>query len=149
MRSCLLVSALLFLILQCAVASAASVSIGVADGEGVMGSTVDVPVTANGVEGLGGLDFILAYDADVLTVVNVSAGSLNKGIIEANASVPGLLAVSTADPDGAGRHRALAVNTKEELIVEGAVPGRTFYPGNGIIRHAFDHGTGPSDRHRG
>ncbi len=81
-------------------AGAASLSISIGDEGGLAGSTTMVPVMAGGANGLGGLDFILAYDPDVLSVVNVSAGALNKGIIEANASMPGLLAVSTADPDG-------------------------------------------------
>ncbi len=95
----LIVVAMLVIMLS-ATASAASVSIGIADEQGLAGSTVSVPVTVSGASGLGGLDFVLAYDPDVLSPVNVSAGSLCKGIIESNTSIPGLISVSMADPDG-------------------------------------------------
>ncbi len=95
-----MVFAMLFVIAQPAAASVAPVSIGVGDGKDMAGGTAIVPVTVAGATGLGGLDFILAYDPDVLSPVNVSAGSLCKGIVEANTSAPGLVSVSMADVDG-------------------------------------------------
>ncbi len=70
--------------------------------------------------------------------MNVSSGSLNKGIIEANMSVPGLLSVSMADPDGMNGSGDVAVisfsvigapNQTSELILsnvqafDAATPG--------------------------
>jgi hypothetical protein len=110
-RLFLIVTAVLVIVTASAAANAATVSIDVAAAEGLAGSTVRVPVTIDEVSGLGGLDFILAYDQDVLAVESVAAGSLNKGIIEGNASVPGLLSVSTADPDGMSGPGEVAVIT--------------------------------------
>lgn len=121
MKTCLIVIAVLTMITLSATVNAASVSIGIADVESLAGNAVRVPVTVSGANGLGGLDFILAYDPDVLSPGNVSAGSLNKGIIEANTSVPGLISVSMADPDGIDGTGDVAVIT---FSVTGA-PGRT------------------------
>jgi hypothetical protein len=95
-----------------------------------------VPVTIGEVNGLGGLDFILAYDQDVLAVKSVNAGSLNKGIIEANASVPGLLSVSMADPDGMSGPGEVAVIT---FSVIGAAGQTSYLALSGI--QAFDAAT--------
>jgi hypothetical protein len=59
-----------------------------------------VPVTVSGANNLGSMDFLISYDSSVLVAQGVEKGSLNKGMISANTTVPGLISVSIADSGG-------------------------------------------------
>jgi hypothetical protein len=81
-------------------AMAASLQVGIASIEGASGSTTKVPVTVSGANNLGSMDFLVSYDSSVLVAQGVEKGSLNKGMISANTTVPGLISVSIADSGG-------------------------------------------------
>lgn len=82
------------------VATAASFQVGTADAGGAKGSTVNVPVTVSEANNVGSMDILVVYDPAVLTATGVDKGTLNKGMISANTSAPGFIAISLADSNG-------------------------------------------------
>lgn len=65
------------------------------------GSEITVPIFFTGTTTLGATDLVIVYDPDVLRFERLDPGELSKdGIMEANETAPGILALGIADPSG-------------------------------------------------
>jgi hypothetical protein len=77
-------------------AAAVIVSVPTNADSGAPGGTVSVPVNVSDGSGVYSADLVLAYDKDVLSVVNVGVGSLNPAFLyEYSVNAPGVLTMST------------------------------------------------------
>ena len=75
-------------------------------------ASVDVPVHLTGAANVGSLEFVLAYDPDILQVANVAPGALaNAAVIGSNALAPGRVWVGVADAKGIDGSGAVATVT--------------------------------------
>jgi hypothetical protein len=99
--------ALLACFIPCA--PAALLTVGVSNVTAAPGSTVDVPVTVSGAQGLGSMDLAMSYDPAAVSVVSVDKGSLGKGLFSSNTGKPGIVTVSIADPAGISGDGSVAI----------------------------------------
>ena len=80
---------------------AAAPGITVDSAEAYPGDSVTVSVRATDLNAIGGLEYALKYDADVMTVKSTSKGSLVSGAIsDINSSEAGIVKASVASVDG-------------------------------------------------
>ena len=90
-------------------ASAAGLTVSVSDTTGAKGSTVEVPIILEGATEVGSMDIVLTYDADVLSAVDVEAGTLGKNaLIESNTVRDGEVIIALADSSGINGDGAVA-----------------------------------------
>ena len=89
--------------------SAAQMSVSIANTSVVSGSSINVPITVSGADGLGSMDVVVLFDPAELSVISVDKGALDKGLFLANSSVPGKIAISIVDPSGMSGDGAVAM----------------------------------------
>ena len=71
-----------------------------------------VPINLVGAANLGSLEFVLAYDPDMVEVTTVETGTLTEeSLLESSAGTPGLLWVGIIDAVGIGEDGAAAIVT--------------------------------------
>lgn len=89
--------------------AAAEMTVSIADSHGGPGSSVDIPVSVENADNLGSMDIVISYDPSVLSVISVEKGSLNKGMISADTTTPGIVSIGIVDAGGINGNGPVAV----------------------------------------
>jgi hypothetical protein len=87
----------LFLVFSASSIGATSIDLSVENGGGSSGSTVEVPVVARAITGLGAFQLDIVFDPGVLQLTSVSPGSvMSDGLLDWNLVEPGRVRVAAA-----------------------------------------------------
>lgn len=108
------------LLLLASPAFAVNAELNIADVSGATGSSVEIPINLKSSVGIGSIDVVVSYDANMLQLESVEKGSLSSNsMIDYNAKTSGSVAIAMVDSGGVKGEGSVAVLKFKVLGKEG------------------------------